>query len=124
MTSEPMRLGALEAQVMDTLWRDGPGSIRQVIVSLGHNHAYTTIATVLGNLERKGLVQALRGPGRSVTYDPISTREQHAAKLMGQALDSSGNRAGSIRYFVQSMSPDDVDLLREFLSQESPEGKR
>ena len=49
------RLGALEAQVMDVLWDHGPATVREVIDRLPREPAYTTIATVLANLGRKGL---------------------------------------------------------------------
>jgi len=50
---EPLRLGALERQVMNVLWDLGASTIRSVIESLSSDPAYTTIATVLGNLVRK-----------------------------------------------------------------------
>src|SRR5690606_22822021 len=66
MSTHTMRLGPLEIQVMEVLWSEKSATIRQVITILGQNHAYTTIATVLGNLERKTLVHPLRGHGRTV----------------------------------------------------------
>ncbi|MDV2978574.1 UNVERIFIED_CONTAM: BlaI/MecI/CopY family transcriptional regulator [Actinomycetes bacterium ARC8] len=120
MSTHTMRLGPLEIQVMEVLWSEKSATIRQVITILGQNHAYTTIATVLGNLERKTLVHPLRGHGRTVQYEPTCSREQHAAQLMGQALESSGDRALSIQHFVQNMSANDINLLREFLEASTP----
>ena len=122
MSGEATRLGPLEAQVMDVLWIHGPGTIRQVITHLEQELAYTTIATVLGNLQRKALVRPVRGPGRSVSYQATTSREQHAARLMGQALEASGDRALSIQHFVQGMDAADMDLLRRYLAEPGPEG--
>lgn len=110
----PLRLGALEQQVMDVLWERAPLSIRELIQSLGDKHAYTTIATVLGNLERKLLVLPEK-QGRAVRYAPRCTREMHAARLMEQALSTSRDRAASILHFIDAIDPRDVRLLREYL---------
>lgn len=114
----PLRLGALEQQVMDALWDEGPLTIRAVITRLGANHAYTTIATVLGNLERKQLVVPQR-EGRAVKYAARCTRERHAARLMEEALATSHDRATAILHFVDAIAPGDVQLLREYLEQQA-----
>lgn len=117
---EPPRLGALEARVMDLVW-DSPGiTVRQVIDALAGRPAYTTIATVLTNLERKDLVRRGRS-GRFTLYHPRITREEHAATAMTTALESSRDHAASILHFVQSMPADDRALLREYLQDQPAE---
>ena len=111
-STEPMRLGALEQQVMDVLWDQGPSTIRQVIIRLGDNLAYTTIATVMTNLERKRLVRSEK-QGRSAFYTPCHTREVHAAQLMEQALSTSNDRVASIVHFLDAIDPDDSQRLRD-----------
>lgn len=64
-----LRLGTLEAQVMDVLWDHGPATVREVIEHLPSDPAYTTIATVLTNLDRKHLVTITRQK-RSTRYSP------------------------------------------------------
>ncbi len=99
---------------MDILWDRGAMAIRQVINQLPGQPAYTTIATVLRNLERKQMVTPERD-GHSVRYQPRHTREQHAALLMGHALASSRDRAASILHFIDSIPPSDAELLRAYL---------
>ncbi|WP_298328108.1 BlaI/MecI/CopY family transcriptional regulator [Haloactinopolyspora sp.] len=110
----PAPLGALEQQVMDVLWDQGAMTIRQVINQLPSEPAYTTIATVLRNLERKHLVTPERD-GHSVRYRARHTREQHAALLMEHALAASRDRAASMLHFIDAISPSDVELLRSYL---------
>lgn len=110
----PPRLGALEAQVMDVLWDHGPVNIREVITHLPTNPAYTTIATVLTNLDRKHMVEVIRR-GRSTRYAARFSRQEHAAQIMEHVLDASRDRAASILHFVESMPEDDLDLLRDYL---------
>jgi len=113
---QPVRLGALEQQVMDVLWDHGPHAVREIIDRLPAQPAYTTIATVLGNLERKRLVTSAR-MGRSVRYWPRRSREEHAAEAMRHALASGGDRAASMLAFVETMTPDDLRLLRDYLEE-------
>lgn len=113
-TSSPIRLGALEKQVMDLLWDHEPLTVRQIIELSESEPAYTTIATVLTNLERKGLVSRERR-GRSVLHAPVASREQHTARTMQAALVDGGDRAASILHFVEGIDAADIRLLRAYL---------
>lgn len=112
--AEPVRLGPLEAQVMDLVWNNGPVTIREIITALPHEPAYTTIATVLHNLERKQMVVSAKD-GRSTRYAAMTTREQYAAGVMQHALATSSDRATSILHFVDTMTDDDLAMLRRYL---------
>lgn len=116
-----LRLGALETQVMDVLWDEGSSTIREVIDHLPKEPAYTTIATVLTNLDRKNLVTISR-QNHSTRYAARMTRHEHAARLMEQVLLSSRDRAASILQFVGAMPEHDLDLLRDYL-QRRDQGK-
>ncbi len=115
-----LRLGPLEAQVMDVLWVHGPATVREVIGHLPSDPAYTTIATVLGNLGRKGLVTASRD-NHSTRYAARLTRHQHEAELMQQVLRASRDRAASILQFVDTMPDSDLALLRDYLQRRGHE---
>lgn len=110
------RLGALEQQVMDALWDGEATTVRELITRLGGRHAYTTIATVLSNLERKALVRHERHD-RTARYVPLQTREMHAAQLMQQALATSHDRMASILHFIDGMDETDAALLRAHLAE-------
>lgn len=112
--ADPPRLGALEAQVMDVLWDHGPCTIRTVIGHLPNELAYTTIATVLTNLQRKDLVTSAKEK-HSTRYSARVGREEQAATLMNHALDTSRDRAASMLHFMETMPDSDVALLREYL---------
>ncbi|HLS64056.1 MAG TPA: BlaI/MecI/CopY family transcriptional regulator [Ruania sp.] len=104
----------MEAKVMDALWDEAGLSVRELIERLGGTSAYTTIATVLSNLSRKELVVAERS-GHSTRYHPALSRAEHTAAVMGYALAASKDREASILHFVETMPPDDLELLRAYL---------
>lgn len=118
--AEVLRLGTLEAQVMDVLWNHGPVTVRQVIDQLPSDPAYTTIATVLTNLDRKHLVTISR-TGRSTRYAARLGRHEYAAQQIEQVLSASGNRTASILQFVDSMPAADLELLRSYLQRHGEE---
>lgn len=113
-----VRLGTLEQQVMDSLWECDELRTREVISLLGDHYAYTTIATVLSNLDRKELVTSRRA-GRAVRFRPRHTRSEHAARLMSQALSASNDRSASILRFVEGMDTREMVLLREYLTDQT-----
>ncbi|MHB1064560.1 MAG: BlaI/MecI/CopY family transcriptional regulator [Georgenia sp.] len=114
------RLGTLEKEVMDILW-DCPAELctRDVLEQTSHTLAYTTIATVLNNLVKKGLVERVHA-GRTWAFRPLRSRGEYVAGLMAEALTASPDRRSSLVRFVEVMSDDDVTMLRGLLSTNDP----
>ncbi|MCM3661373.1 BlaI/MecI/CopY family transcriptional regulator [Georgenia satyanarayanai] len=109
-------LGPLERHVMEILWECPDDlSTRDVLERTGQPLAYTTIATVLTNLTRKGLAEKI-AVGRSWAYRPLLGRSEYTAGLMTQTLATSGDRHSSLLHFLGSMSEDDVAVLRSLLT--------
>lgn len=110
--------GELERAVMQALWAaDGSLTARDVAEHLADRDlAMTTVLTVLGRLESKGLVVRSRA-GRAHTYAPAADRAEHTAELMRQALDSGGDRQDALVRFVDAVSDDDLAALRRALDE-------
>jgi predicted transcriptional regulator len=108
-------LGELERAVMHRLWA-APGSMtaRDVQEGLTTNPATTTVLTVLGRLERKGLVTRERD-GRAHRYRAVGSSEDHVAELMNVALDAAGDRSAALARFVGSIPPEERARLRDLL---------
>lgn len=113
------RLGELERQVMDIVWdASGPVTTRAVLDSLdpAQGLAYTTVATVLGNLVRKGMVSRASSQ-RVLTFTAQRPRSAYVAALMHDALATTENRETAFMHFVQESSAEDLLLLRRLLDQ-------
>jgi predicted transcriptional regulator len=110
------RLGELERAVMESLWSAAaPVTAREVQEALGDRRlATTTVLTVLGRLERKGLVTRERD-GRAHRYRAVGSREDHVAELMNVALDAAGDRSAALARFVGSIPPEERARLRDLL---------
>lgn len=116
-------LGELEAVVMERLWAaDGPLAVREVQTDLAPERplAYTTVMTVLDHLHRKGYVTREK-QGKAYRYSSTTSRDEHAAELLGQALASSGDRGAALMHFVGRMAPEEVAQLRAALTDLDPD---
>lgn len=106
----------LERAVMEALWA-APGALtaREVQDELAARAlATTTVLTVLGRLERKGLLTRAKD-GRAHRYSPKASREEHIADLMRDVLDGAPDRAGALASFLGSVPPGDRQTLRDLL---------
>lgn len=111
-------LGELEAVVMERLWAaPAPVSVREVLDQLAPERplAYTTVMTVLDHLHAKGYATRAKR-GRAYRYSAASTRDEHTADLLEQALASSTDRGAALVRFVGKMTPDEVAQLRAALT--------
>lgn len=103
MTQKSM--SELEQEVMAIIWNCTPCSVRDVMKKLSNKKlAYTTIATILYRLYKKGIVTR-KGQGISFIYSPKVTKEtyakQFAQSFMKKFFSSFGDTA--IASFAQSL---------------------
>ena len=109
-------LQGLERAAMEVVWgAPEPLTAREVADALaGRGLAYTTWLTVLGRLERKGLLRRDRS-AKAHTYASAGTRADHVALLMEQALGQADDRQAVLQHFARSVSADDAAALRRAL---------
>jgi len=69
------RLGDLQVRVLQVLWGCREASVAEVHESLGGDLAYTTVATLLRRLERRGLI-GHRQDGRTFIYRALVPAEE------------------------------------------------
>jgi BlaI family penicillinase repressor len=82
-------LGELQLTVMKVLWARGRGSVHEVLDALPADPApaYTTVLTVLRNLERRGLVTHDPVPGsRMFAYRPLVTPQEARTERLHELL--------------------------------------
>ncbi|GAB4099520.1 BlaI/MecI/CopY family transcriptional regulator [Sinomonas halotolerans] len=111
---------------MDLLWSAPEASTAndlrdRLAQSEGHGHegkdlAVTTVLTVLSRLEKKGLVERERGT-RPHRYRSVSTREEHTAHLMHEALGTAPDREAVLARFIGAVSDSEAATLRRLLAQ-------
>lgn len=109
--------GELEAVVMDVLWlRAAPSSVRSVHDELiaRRQIAYTTVLSTMDNLFRKGWL--LRDKvGLAYHYRPVTSREEHSARLMRTVFESGGDGELILNFFLEQIADDDSAKLKHAL---------
>lgn len=113
------RLGDLERSVMEVLWAaTEPLAVRQVHQALSEDRdlAYTTVMTVLVRLAGKDLASR-QLDGRAWLYSAACSREELTADAMHSALNEDPeDRSAALVAFVEKVSADEADLLRQALA--------
>lgn len=118
--------GELEAVVMDRVWqRTGPTTVRDVFDELEQEReiAYTTVMSTMDNLHRKGWLSRER-QGKAFVYWATLSRAEYAARLMREAMDSSGEPDLVLTSFLEQMSEEESTRLRTVLRRLSGRGRR
>lgn len=79
------RLTHTEEEVMQSVWRTGEGNIKSFMENMDEPAPYTTIASIIKNLEKKGFLSS-RMLGNSYIYKPAVTEEEYKRKFMGNVV--------------------------------------
>ena len=118
-TKDPLQaaLGPLERAVMDTMWRGGHLSVRDVQAQLANPAAYTTVMTTLDRLYKKGLVHRKRD-GRAFLYTAALERHEletmmTAGLLSGMLSSGPGATRPFLSNLVDAVGDSDNALLDE-----------
>jgi BlaI family penicillinase repressor len=79
------RLTAQEEEMMLVIWRAGEGNIKAFMEMMTDPPPYTTLASTVKNLEKKGYLQS-RLIGNTYLYKPAIAEEEYKKKFMGTVV--------------------------------------
>lgn len=85
MTDE-LRLTDRELDAMNILWREGSGTVGEVLEHLGEPLAYTTVLWLLQTMEGKGYVRHEKD-GRAYRYFPTLEQETAGGSALNRMVD-------------------------------------
>lgn len=78
--------GDRELDVMGVLWEQGTGTVAEVRERLNASLAYTTVLTILRNLEAKGFLRH-EEVGKAHRYFPLVDREEASRSAVSRLID-------------------------------------
>ena len=120
-------LGDREVEIMQALWATGSGTVAEVRRKLPVELAYTTVLTILRNLENKGYV-AHKEEGRVHRYSPILGRTPATNAAVGRLLAAffSGSAKQLVRHLTETglVSRKDLKRIRRELGEDKDTGLR
>lgn len=120
-------LTEVELEFMSELWELGEGSVRDVLERLApeRNLAYTSGATILRILEKKGFVKSTK-QGKTFIYEPILTKDAYQSKSLKNLSEKlfDDTPASLVARLVDDfeLSDDDFEELRALLDRRMKDG--
>ncbi|HYD51255.1 MAG TPA: BlaI/MecI/CopY family transcriptional regulator [Gemmatimonadaceae bacterium] len=109
-------LGDRELDVMGVLWELGSGTVAEVRERLADDLAYTTVLTILRNLEEKGFVTH-EAEGRAHRYAPAVARDAARRSAIARLVDKlfQGSPEQLIAQLVEdrALSPEELRRLEQ-----------
>ena len=79
------KLTHTEEETMQAVWRTGEGNIKAFMEHLDESLPYTTIASTIKNLEKKGYLNS-RLVGNAYLYKPAVSEDDYKKKFMGNVV--------------------------------------
>ena len=79
------KLTHTEEETMQAVWRTGEGNIKTFMEHLDESLPYTTVASTIKNLEKKGYVSS-RLVGNAYLYKPAVSEDDYKKKFMGNVV--------------------------------------
>jgi len=74
-----------EEETMQAVWRTSEGNIKAFMEHLDETLPYTTVASTIKNLEKKGYLTS-RLIGNAYLYKPVISEEEYKEKFMGKVV--------------------------------------
>jgi predicted transcriptional regulator len=112
--------GDRELDVMGVLWETGSATVAEVRDRLPADLAYTTVLTILRNLEAKGFVRH-EGEGKAHRYFPRVARKAAGKSAVARLIDKmfGGDPAMLVSHLVSDhpLSADELKKLQATLGE-------
>ena len=112
------RSNRLADDVMEALWQQGEGTVREVLERLERDYAYTTILTVLDRLHAKGKVTREK-VGGVWRYCAAHSHDELVGLAMASMLDKvRGDPRPVLLAFMEraeSASPETIEALEALI---------
>lgn len=110
------RLTSRQIAIMQVLWERGEATVAAVQESLASTKkplAYTTIGTLLGRLESRGLVRH-RTEGRTFVYQAAISQDRVGSSFLSELLGSffAGRPSELVSYLLEHEEIDEAELSR------------
>jgi BlaI family penicillinase repressor len=117
---ETIILTRQELQIMKVVWEHGAATVKQVFEAISQQKttAYTTILTIMGILEEKGVLVHSRA-GRAYVYRPLLSRRQATRNQIQDILVRffDGSPEKLIKNVLENeiMEPEQIGTVRTIL---------
>lgn len=125
MSESPPRIGKVQYQIMQALWKEGRATARQITEELARNQpiAHSTVQTLLRQLEAKGVVRH-EVEERTFVYVPLyqqaEVTETPLHDIFMRVYNGSVVNLMSHLLRLETVSQEELAQLRSLLDEEAP----
>jgi predicted transcriptional regulator len=110
-----IKLTPQEEQLMIAIWKVGEGHVKAYMEHIANPGPYTTVASTIKNLEKKGYISS-RLFGNTYVYKPIVTEDEYKKKFMGSVVkDYFSNSYKELVNFFVDQKKLSADELKEIV---------
>jgi BlaI family transcriptional regulator, penicillinase repressor len=122
------KLTALELQIMDAVWNNGPSSVREIQEAFPAKGrpAYTTVQTTVYRLERKGALRCVKRISNANIFEAAMSRDDAQGRLIDDIVGLLGGQAKPVMArLIESgkLTLDDIKEAEQALRKLSTKGK-
>ena len=128
MRKKPFKLGDVQLELMKIVWARGKATVREVTdaVSAKRTMAYTTVLTMLRELENKGLLTH-EVDGRTFVYKPVVQRKRVVAGILGdirqRLFDGSAAALLAQVLDMEAIDPGELEQMKQMIAEREREQK-
>jgi len=110
------KLTSQEEQALKAVYKVGEGNVKLVLTEMEQGFAYTTLASTIRNLEKKGYLSS-RLVGNTYLYKPVFEEEEFKQRFMGEVVKDyfDNSYKGLVNFFVEQKKLSAKEL-KEILS--------
>ncbi len=116
------KLSQQEEQAMMAVWKTGEGNIKMILENLDEPLPYTTLASTIKNLEKKGYLES-RLVGNAYLYRPILNESEYKKNFMSGVVKNYFDNSYKelVNFFVEQkkLSPEELKEIIKMI-----EGKK
>ena len=117
----PEKLSSQEEQAMAAVFITGEGNVKSFLENLGEVVPYTTLASTIKNLEKKGYLRS-RAVGNTYLYKPAMTEEEYKKQYMNSVVKNYFDNSYKelVNFFVtqKKVSPKELKEIIEMIEKE------
>ena len=119
---KPYKLGDVQLELMKVVWAKGQATVREVTetISKKRKMAYSTVLTMLRDLETKGvLVHDI--DGRTFVYRPVMSRKRVTTGIIGdikrRLFDNSASALLAHLLEAEKIAPGELERMKQMIAE-------
>ena len=119
-------LHRLDLEVMKEVWKLGQATVNDVLDNIDRKLAYTTIASTMKSLEKKGFL-SYQVVGRTFLYKPLVEESEFSHSMLSNLLerffDNSAEKLVNTLLEVEQLDATEHERLEQLINKYQPEGE-